>query len=346
MRKNSTFGLIWVMIGTFIGAGFASGKEIATYFSRFGFFSIFLALIAGFLFYIFMRTCLMVGKNIGAVGGVYKSCFGKFGLPIKITIVIATFITIGSMLAGAYEIFGIFLSPVLNMILLVLLMLISGIIVIKNYPMITKVNSMLIPALLGAILIVCIVFIFSGKYYFLVEKVSIIQGFSSLFSYVSFNMLSTGVFLIEVGAKYSKKQIRFASLGSSMIITFFIMLVGISLYLGGENVMAHSLPLVETAFNLGGVFGIIMMCVVFVGLTTSLISDVYVLSIYAENLHSNKFLIVPVILIIGFFISLLGFSFIVVNLYALLGGLGVLFLIAILICASKFRKEKSNKKTL
>jgi len=346
MRKNSTFGLIWVMIGTFIGAGFASGKEIATYFSRFGFFSLVLALIAGVLFYIFMKACLMIGKKIGAVGGVYKTCFGKFGGLIRATIIIATFVTVGSMLAGAYEIFGIFFSRVVNIILLVILMLIVGLVVIKNYQMITKVNTLLIPALLGAILIVCIVFVLSGNYGVVIQKMSLFQGFSSLLSYVSFNMLSTGVFLIEVGAKYDEKQINTASLISSGLITFFIMLAGVSLYLGGEEIMGNSLPLVETACNLSQALGVVMIGVVFIGLTTSLISDVYVLSIYAKNLNKNRYLVVGIILLLGFLISLLGFSFIVINLYALLGGLGVLFLIAILICYTKFKREKSNKKTL
>lgn len=344
MRKNSTVGLIWVIIGTFIGAGFASGKEIATYFSRFGFFSIILAIMAGFLFYFFMKICLIVGKKVGATGGIYRTCFGRFGNVIKGIVIIATFITVGSMLAGAFEIFGIFLSPFINILLLIFLMFLVGIIVIKNYAMITKVNSLLIPALLGAIFITCIVFLTDKNYDLVIDKISLFQGFSSLFSYVSFNMLSTGIFLIEVGAKYDEKQIKTASFFSSSIITFFIILAGVSLFLGGDRVMDSSLPLVSLARGLNGFLNISMIVVVFIGLTTSLISDVYVLGLYAGNICKNKILTIFLILLIGFLISLMGFSFIVVNLYALLGGLGILFLFAIVFCYMKFR-VKSNKKT-
>lgn len=343
MKRGKVFSLVWVIIGTFIGAGFASGKEIATYFARFGFFSIVLAIIAGFLFYVFMKNCLMIGKNMGQGKYVYKKCFGKFAGIIKILIIIATFITIGSMIAGAYEIFGIFFPSEVIVIFLIILMLLVGIIVIKNYPMILKVNSLLIPALLGSIFMVCIVFLFGLDFDIIVERVSYFQGFSSLIAYVSFNMLSTGVFLIEIGEKYEENEINQASLISSGIITFFIILAGCSIYICGGDIIESSLPLVSLALNSSRLLGILMIGVVFIGLTTSLISDVFVLSVYGEKFCKNKILLVGAILILGYIISLLGFSFIVINLYAMLGGLGILFLITVLITTMR---QKSNKKSL
>ena len=56
MKKEKCFGLIWIIIGTFIGAGFVSGKEIYNYFSRFGILSIFMIVLATFLFYFFVKT--------------------------------------------------------------------------------------------------------------------------------------------------------------------------------------------------------------------------------------------------------------------------------------------------
>ena len=54
-----------------------------------------------------MKICLEVGKRVGTTGGIYKTCFGRFGKLIKGIVILATFITVGSMLAGAFEIFGI-----------------------------------------------------------------------------------------------------------------------------------------------------------------------------------------------------------------------------------------------
>ena len=120
-------------------------------------------------------------------------------------------------------------------------------------------------------------------------------------------------------------------------------MAGCSIYICGGDIIESSLPLVSLALNSSRLLGILMIGVVFIGLTTSLISDVFVLSVYGERFCKNKILLVGAILILGYIISLLGFSFIVINLYAMLGGLGILFLITVLITTMR---QKSNKKSL
>ena len=62
--SKDSFKIISIIIGTLIGAGFASGKEIYTFFVQFnimGFFSIIISCL--FICIIIYKTCLLIFKN-------------------------------------------------------------------------------------------------------------------------------------------------------------------------------------------------------------------------------------------------------------------------------------------
>ena len=89
-----------------------------------------------------------------------------------------------------------------------------------------------------------------------------------------------------------------------------------------------------------------MQVAVFIGLFTSLISTSYVSFNYVNDKIKNKWISSGIVFVIGLLISLLGFSFIVVNLYAVMGGLGLIFLISIFCYYIKISNQKYCKKTL
>ena len=68
MKKEKFHGLMWIIVGTFIGAGFVSGKEIYNYFSRFGFLLIVMVFLSIMLFYFFVQLLSNKGEDSGYFG--------------------------------------------------------------------------------------------------------------------------------------------------------------------------------------------------------------------------------------------------------------------------------------
>ncbi len=347
MKKEKCFGLIWIIIGTFIGAGFVSGKEIYNYFSRFGILSIFMIVLATFLFYFFVKICLSVGRQINDRNNYYSECFGRAGSIFKLVLLIANLILVGSMLAGSFEVFSMWLKKEIAYILVVALMLLALYLIKRNFiSVFSKINTLLIPLLLSLILVVCIIYLSKCDYIVLNTNTSIFKATFSLIDYVCFNLLTVGVFLIEIGGNYSQNQINKASLISSLIIGVFLEIIAITLFIANSLVASVAMPLVTISFSISKVVGILMQLAVFIGLFTSLISISFVSFNYINDKVQNKILTSLIVFVIGVLISLLGFSFIVVNLYAVMGGLGLIFLISIFCYYMKISKQKSCKKTL
>ena len=59
-----TISVLFAIIGTVIGSGFISGKEIAVFFARFGFWSIPCIILSFLLFWGFFYAILIKGQNI------------------------------------------------------------------------------------------------------------------------------------------------------------------------------------------------------------------------------------------------------------------------------------------
>ena len=56
--------IIFVLIGTFVGAGFASGKEVFNFFTIFNFYSIISILFFSFLLFIIIFKCLNIKQKL------------------------------------------------------------------------------------------------------------------------------------------------------------------------------------------------------------------------------------------------------------------------------------------
>ncbi len=135
MTKNWTqaFQIAAVYVGTVVGAGFATGKEIVEFFSRFGFFGLLSILMSGYLFIALGSKLMRMAAHIDAKSyqefNVYL--FGKW--PSRIINVFMLFMLLGVtavMLSGAGAVFeeqlglskntGVFLTIFLSFIVMLI----------------------------------------------------------------------------------------------------------------------------------------------------------------------------------------------------------------------------------
>ena len=131
-RWSGVFQIAAVYVGTVVGAGFATGKEIVEFFTQYGFYGFFGILIAGYLF-IFTGTKLMlVAARINATS--YEE-FNEYLFGKKAAFIINLFFLLmllgvsAVMISGAGAVFeeqlgcqndlGVWLTVVLATIVLV-----------------------------------------------------------------------------------------------------------------------------------------------------------------------------------------------------------------------------------
>lgn len=321
-------GLIFLIIGSCIGAGFASGKEIANYFARFGLVSIFFAMLFGVVFYFLVKKCLVIGKQHEKkdTSQIFYHIFGKVSPVVNLMVIISSIIIVASMLAGSRDIGVYLLSKNYYAIIPIITFGVAFFVLLGGFNSVDKFNLILMPIVLIVIFFVCLFTVKNGfldRQFFNFSVFNVLFSFVSTVNYFCMTLLLIGVFFVQIGKNYSYKQIKIASLISTIILTIFIIFVIVALLVAGNGVINSDMPLVTLAFNVSKILGILASVVIWFGLITTVIASSFVVVNYFT--FSKKPIIIFATLFLSFLISMLGFAFIVVNFYAIIGVFGCYF---------------------
>ena len=245
-----------IYVGTVIGAGFASGKEIAVYFDSLS-----------------PLTAFISGILLGAVGGffMYAGYKGKFFQPpwFKLLTVICSYITLAAMCSGAGEIIPFPCGG----ILLTVLAVAAGVLGIK---FLGKLNGILVP-----VIIFCILFLFfkNGNVF--------ITGSYLPFKpilYSALNLLIAGSLMAEQGKNLTKREIVLSSALSAVIMSCLIFAL-CCLTIGNDSAM----PLKEIASYMG--FPIISSLLILLAIFTTMVSSAKLIYDYFTTMVSSAKLI-------------------------------------------------------
>lgn len=306
-----------IIIGTIIGSGFATGKEIAVYFSRFGAVSYFLILITGIIFFGMIYFFLNRGSK-----AFEKVSSSKFFL---VLCVIISLIFTSSMFAGTINILPNF--AVLKVIFWIALCLVCFYVSKRGLKSLALANNFLIPALLVCMLMVLLTIIkpidlnFGSKNAFL--------GLFFAILYCLLNFSTSGIVFAKLGDGLTKKQKVWASLISSLTLCAFLMLTN-------NAILSHPISITEEmpmVFLSSGLSMLLIKFVVFAGCITTLLSLVYTTSLSLEKLSFPKFWIGTVAVMLPAIVSILGFGSIVSYLYPLASVIGIFVFFALCISA-------------
>lgn len=328
--------VIMVIIGTLIGAGFASGREIYLFFLKYGKLGQIGIIVSGIFTSLIIYLVLkrVKEKQIENYADLLKSINPKNKKINKyINIIVNAFLLISFyiMIAGfsayikqAYQ-FPIYLSSVF-------FILICYIVFQKSLQGMMKINSYLVPFLLFLILYLGI-----KNIPYLIESKGLIEIETKEFGFIISSILYTSynnIILIPVLVtmkKYisSKKEIDLISIFSGLLMIILSFVIYGLLLKGQFYVQELELPLLEITLEFGKVFRYIYGFVIIVSIFTSAISTGYS---FLENVSKNKKEYTRnliIISIVGVFISNIGFSNLVQILYPLFGLLGLIQIIFI-----------------
>lgn len=322
--------IVMVIIGTLIGAGFASGREIYLFFMKYGRLGQIGIIISGTLTSLIIYLVLnkVRKKNIESYSDLLKKINPKSEKINKyINTVVNSFLLISFfiMIAGfsAYVNQTYRLSIYLSSIIFVI---ICYIVFQKNLQGMMKINSYLVP-----FLIFLIIYLGIKNIPYLLESKGNIEitikqkGFliSSLL-YTSYNSIILIPVLVTMkNLIKTKKEINLISIYSGLLMIVLSFSIYGLLLKGQFFIEDLELPLIEITQQFGRIFKYIYGFVIIVSIFTSAISTGYS---FLENISKDEKRYkrnLIIMSIIGVFISNIGFSNLVQILYPLFGILGL-----------------------
>lgn len=327
---SKVFVVVFLIFGTVVGSGFASGKEIFVYFSRFGEWSYLYILLAGILFFFLFYFFLRFGEKI--LQKVEQ---------IKIINWIILFISIifcSSMFAGIKNLFAYF-PTWLYVTLFVILLILTFCLTVKGIGGLEKLNMFLMPV---ASLVFLGVLIYGATLSsgFKLET-NALAGLLYSPLYVALNTSISGLIIAKVGKDLSKKQTFLSSLFSTLIILVFLFL-GNFVLRQNPMVYASEMPFLTLMQNSKIMF-ILIYLVLFAGCFTTLMSLCITLKIYFEKFVSDQKFSSALAVFIPCILSSIGFSRIVSLFYPLASVLGIFILLFVIFSFKQTDKEIHSK---
>ena len=318
--------LVFSIIGTLIGAGFASGQEIYLFFYKNGLNGILgLLLCSSLIGIIVYKTFSIIFKYKINTYEEFLSKIFKSNLLISISnIIINAFLLIAFYIMisgfGAYFEQRFNISSVLGALILSVL---CFFVLIKDIEGVKKVNSIIVPILILIIFVIGFIS-FKNNNIQNIEKNNSLNWVIQAIVYFSYNMILVVPVLVSLG-KYvkSKKQIKYISLFSSIII--FILAASIfftlaNLKIDYSNVQMPAVYVIDKNFKqFSTIYGIVILMSIF---STAISLGISFLKNITKD-KKNYPQIVAMMCISGTIISNFGFSNLVKLLFPIFGYIGI-----------------------
>nr|WP_205603403.1 hypothetical protein [Heyndrickxia shackletonii] len=321
-----------VYVGTVIGAGFATGKEIVEFFTKYGFVGFFAILAAGYLF-ILLGSKLMV-KAIDLKANSYEELNEYLFGPIlakfmNIFMMIMLLGVCAVMLSGAGAVFqqelalekwvGVFFT--IGLTILVMAVGSKGIF---------AVNTFVVPIMLLFNFIVMTKSITHWQFvqYFMniPEDLHLWKAVVSPFSYAAFNLSLAQAVLVPIAAEVNdKKTVKLGGIIGGILLTLILVSSHFTL-ITLPNVQFYEIPMaaiVKSSFI--GIYFIYVL-IIFGEIFTSLIGNIYGLEKqFSKYISIHRGWIFTFILIIIYSLSYFHYGTLLSYLYPLFGYFSLLF---------------------
>lgn len=335
----STLKISFIIIGSIIGAGFITGKEILRFFL--GLNLELSCLLCGLLFFFSLLAILYLGDKYKSYDNSNKALFGSKARCVDIIMFIGSVVTVSGMLAGIdsliKEEFN-FTIPILSILSLFL----SHIICKRGIDSLSKVNALLVSVMLVFLLIAFLpcfkgdINVYDFEY----------RNYSFVLIYVGINVFLASPLLVTAGGVYDKKSFVLSSAIISVIVCILIYIIMKSLLSIGESVLRADIPILKALGKNRNLKSILAIMIYF-GIFTTLISSYYPL-LEKINSTKNKKRNLSILIVVIFLLSRLGLDKIVYFLYPAIGVFGVIYILfvvkRIFIDKLRVKEEKTAKK--
>lgn len=353
MKKDLTkiFQIAVVFIGTIVGAGLASGKEITQFFTSYGLYS-FLGIIVCGVFYVIMGSIICkIGSayNLNSYTDVLKVISPN--LLGKITGIITTIYLLSSasiILAGSGALINQFFG--IPKIFGTLIMLaIASIFLLRDTNGLIEVNSFIVPALITTITIIFILYCLFTKDTLNLQFITSLEPQKkgivlSTILYSGYNILCCSGVLVPLSNEVKNTKVMvygvtFGALG----LTILSCVINLLLYINQPYIYKYEIPLLLVAQRFGSIIQAILLVIIWLEMFSTEVSDVYSISKSLEQTFKIKFNHgIFLVLAVALPISQIGFSNLISTLYPLFGVLSLIFITQCILFYFKHKKELNH----
>ena len=350
MKKElvKIFQVATVFIGTIVGAGLASGKEITEFFTMYGVNS-FLGIIACGIFYIIMGSIISkisIDYNLSSYSDVINiispNILGKF------TGFITTFFLISSasiILAGSgaliHQFFGI--PKILGSLIMIS---IAVFFLLRDTEGLIEINSFIVPGLIGTITLITFLYFafckdtisFSNISSFPPQK----SGLAiSTILYAGYNTLSASGVLVPLSTQMKKtKTMIIGVIVGAIGLTILCLMINLLLTVNQPYIYKYEIPLLFVANRFGNIIQALLLVIIWLEMFSTEVSDIYSISKTLEQSFNIKFKkAIFIVLGIALLISQFGFGNLITKLYPMFGLLSLIFISQ---CIIFFFKHKNR----
>ncbi len=319
------FILVCLIISNIIGAGFATGKEIYIFFTRFGSVSFVNIILACILFYKFINLYLTKGKT-HCPKNIYQAniiMFGKYNTQFGMFYFLCYLIVISAMFAGVTELCNLLFNRQIANVLSVLTAVVCLVVSVGGIKKINTINSWFLPITV-LLLILCAIFNIKGISLNINNTNNVFYSIFSVISYVGINTLLCANLLLLVGKDYSIKIIKVSAFVSVLILGVIISLFNIVMLNGVSNI---NMPMISLALKVNTTFGLLVMFGVWFCICSTITYYTYILAQYIRIKSGKTHIKNALIIFVAYVISLFGFDKIITFLYPIIGVVGIVFTI-------------------
>lgn len=342
---KSVIKTVCVIIGTVIGAGFASGKEIYLFFCSYGLYGFFGLIISSILTGLIVYKVLIQlrGKNINGYGeyleilGISRKAKEVLNIIINIFLLISFYVMIAGFCAYFKQEFNV--SPILTGIIVCIMCHFTFMNRIEG---VTKMNTIVIPFLILIILII------GAKSDLSIIPSNVMQTeenvgnwFIASLEYASYNSIILIPMLIGLKDNTKGKE---KIIGIIVSIFFFILalILYVILLQQGLEIQTVELPLIYAVNKLGKIYPYIYGIVIILAIYTTAIAAGYgFIENCSKTKKSYKNLSIS-ICVSAIFVSRIGFSKLVNLLYPVFGLIGLAQVIIICLKRTKSIEKKDE----
>jgi uncharacterized membrane protein YkvI len=331
------FQIAATYIGTIVGAGFATGREIVEFFTKYGSIGIIGIGISGFLFIWLGTKIMLLANQIRAYSlqEFNEYLFGKtFGTMVNSLFILILFGVTSVMFAGVGAVFEeqLGISKFVGLILTVCL---CYIVISRGFNGIFFINSLIVPVMVLFSFSIAMTLLGQSEsstfFRFSAGSTSEWKWLASSLTYVGFNLTLAQVILVPLGREISNvKVIKWGGFFGGLGLCFILITNHIAL-LSLPNVLSYEIPMAQIVQSFGQSIHILFVIVIFGEILTTVISNVFGLArqINTATALSEKKVIIAVLLLCTL-VGQIGFGTLLSFLYPLFGCVGLFSLIYIM----------------
>jgi uncharacterized membrane protein YkvI len=335
MKKLAgSFQIAAVYVGTVIGAGFATGREIVEFFTRFGFVGFIAILLSGYLFITMGTKIMLKSHDIKAKSfeEFNEYLFGKwFSKFMNIVMMIMLIGVSAVMLSGAGAVFQeqLLLPKQLGILLTIGLGFITMMVGIKG---LFAVNTFVVPLMIIFNLFLMVYSVRNAAFldaFLMIPHAE--DGWKSVvapFSYVAFNLAMAQAVLVPVAGEVKDREtIKYGGYLGGFFLTLILISSHITLVLI-PDVTQYQIPMAVVMKSFVAGFYIIYIIIIYGEIFTSVIGGVFGLEKQLTNYWKGSSLMTFTgIFLVIYSLSFFEYSELLSYLYPLFGYMSLLFII-------------------